>query len=356
MAITRVQHHIPAGTIDVFRIINGCGHAVELSSLGAGVLSVEVPDRYGHLANVALGYLDPADYLADGPCMGKIPGRYANRIARGELRIGSELFKLPVNNGPNHLHGGPDGFQNRIWMSEELSDGIRFTLLSPDGDSGYPGSLDAAVEYHWHDDDVLDVVLSACTDRPTAVNLTNHTYWNLRGADSGSVLDHTMLMKASRYLPTDDTLIPTGEIAGVEGTPMDFTVPKSLGRDIGTDFAALRFGKGYDSCWVVDGWLPGRFEPEVVALHDPESGRVLTVGTDQPGVQIYTGNWLDSSPLNRSGRSYRDYEGVAIEAQGFPDAPNHAESDGVRDAFPGQILFPGEIYRRRIRFAFSVAP
>ncbi len=350
MLITRIPRHTKFGEINIFRLSNAKGHAVELSSLGAGICSVEVPDKFGKVENIALSYSDPADYMADGPCLGKTPGRYANRIARGELRIGCQLFHLPINNGPNHLHGGPDGFQNKMWTAEELPDGVRFSLVSPDGDSGYPGELTVSVEYHWSDTDILDIVFAARTTRPTVVNLTNHTYWNLQGADSGSVLSHMLKLKASRYLPTDESLIPTGELAPVEGTPMDFLEAKPLGRDIYSDFPALRYGKGYDACWAIDQWAHGRFEEEAVVISDEVSGRVLTVGTDQPGVQIYTGNWLDGSPLNRSGRPYRDYEGVAVEAQGFPDAPNHT----LNSPFPSQLLNPGETYQRRIRFAFSI--
>lgn len=346
MKVTRITHPSPKGEIEVYRLDNERGGIVEVSSLGAGIRAVEVPDRDGKTANVALGYADPADYIADGPCMGKTPGRYANRIARGHLQIGCDVYQLDCNNGPNALHGGPDGFQNRNWVGEEIPGGVRFSLISPDGDEHYPGTLTATVEYRWSDDNTLDIRLTATTDRTTVVNLTNHTYWNLRGADSGSVLGHVMKMQASRYLPTDETLIPTGELAPVAGTPMDFTEARELGRDIEADFPALRFGKGYDACWAIDGWEPGRFAREAVRISDPVSGRVLTVGTDQPGVQVYTGNWLEGSPLNRDGRTYHDYEGVAVEAQGFPDAPNHP-------AFPSQLLKPGETYSRTIRFAFT---
>ncbi len=335
----------PKGEITVIRLTNSNGASVELSSLGAGILSVEVPDRDGKIENVALGYADPADYLADGPCMGKVPGRYANRIAKGHLLVDGRLSQLKVNNGPNHLHGGPDGFQNRIWDVELRPDGVRFSLVSPAGDENYPGELVAEAIYHWNDYNELSLELTAETDDPTVVNLTNHAYWNLRGADSGSALQHTLMLNASRYLPTDDTLIPLPEApADVDGTPMDFRTAKPVGRDIRKDFPALNYGKGYDACWVIDG-EDGRLK-EAAVLTDPESGRTLTVLTDQPGVQVYSGNWLDGSPKNRSGRSYNDYEGIAIEAQGWPDAPN-------RPDFPSQELRPGNLYRRRIVFKFG---
>ena len=336
----------PKGEITVVRLVNSNGAAVELSSLGAGILAVEVPDRDGKIENVALGYADPADYLADGPCMGKVPGRYANRIAKGHLLVDGRLSQLEVNNGPNHLHGGSDGFQNRIWDVECLPDGVRFSLISPAGDANYPGELAAEAIYRWNDDNELSLELTAQSDDPTVVNLTNHAYWNLRGADSGSALEHTLRLNAKRYLPTDDTLIPLPEApAPVEGTPMDFTKAKPIGRDLRKDFPALNYGKGYDACWVIDGYENGLLK-EAAVLTDPESGRTLTVLTDQPGVQVYSGNWLEGSPKNRSGRSYNDYEGIAIEAQGWPDAPN-------RPDFPSQELIPGDLYRRRIVFKFG---
>lgn len=347
MTITSSKFPSEAGEITVYRIENASGAAVELSTLGAGVLAVEVPDRDGKLENVCLSYADPADYMADGPCMGKCPGRYANRIAKGHLEVDGKTYQLAVNNGPNALHGGPTGFQNRIWDAEELPDGVRFTYRSADGEENYPGNLTAVAEYRWSDDNVLTLAFTAGTDAPTVVNLTNHAYFNLRGADSGSVLDHELTLRASKYLPTDDTLIPTADApAPVEDTPMDFRSSKKLGADIREDFPALVYGKGYDACWVIDK-ADGEYLADAAVLDCAETGRRLTVGTDQPGVQIYTGNWLAGCPKNRSGRSYGDYDGVAIEMQGFPDAPN-------RPDFPSQLLLPGAPYSRLIRFAFSL--
>lgn len=346
MKITRKTAPSPFGEITLFRIENESGASVMLSSLGAGIVEVNVPDRDGKIENVSLRYADPADYMADGPCLGKVPGRYANRIALGKLSVGGKDYQLAINNGPNALHGGPTGFMNRIWEAEEMADGVRFTYKAADGEENYPGALTAVAEYHWSDDDVLTLDLSATTDRETVVNLTNHAYFNLEGADAGSVLTHRMKLNASRWLPTDETQIPVGEMAPVEGTPMDFREFKEIGRDIKADFAALKIGKGYDHCWVTDGYEPGKMIEEVAVLEAPRSGRVLTVGSTQPGMQVYTGNWLAGCPLNCSGRSYDDYDGVAIEMQGFPDAPHHA-------GFPSQSLRPGEEYRHTIRFAFS---
>lgn len=337
----------PKGGITLFTITNSSGASVTLSSLGAGIVAVNVPDRNGTLADVALGYADPADYIADGPCAGKIPGRYANRIANGHLDIDGKIYTLPVNNGPNHLHGGPDGFQNRIWEVESFDDSsVTFGLLSPDGDSGYPGNLTVKAKYTWSDDNALYLTLQATTDAKTVVNLTNHCYWNLGGNNSGSVLDEHLQLFASRYLPTDSTLIPEGVAVAVAGTPMDFTEPKALGRDIKVPFPALVFGKGYDNCWVIDNHIPGVLSTAAI-LSDDRSGRVLEVETDQPGVQVYTGNWLAGSPANKDSRSYEDYDGVAIECQNFPDAPN-------KETFPSPYLEPGEVYVRHINFKFSV--
>ena len=333
--------------ITLYSLENSSGASVELSSLGAGIIAVRVPDKEGNIENVALSYGNPSDYMADGPCMGKIPGRYANRISKGHLDIEGEVYQLSINNGPNALHGGPSGFQNHIWDSEMIPNGVRFTYHSKDGEENYPGNLTVTAEYVWSEENVLTLTLKAKTDKTTVVNLTNHTYFNLDGADSGSVLKHRMKLKASKYLPTDETQIPTGEFAEVKNTPMDFMSLKELGKDINVDYVPLKIGKGYDHCWVIDEWEKGKFVEEAVVLEAAESGRVLTISSTQPGVQIYTGNWLSGSPQNCSGKSYDDYDGVAIEMQGFPDAPN-------KPGFPSQILKPGEEYKEIIRFAFTV--
>lgn len=333
--------------ITLYSLENSSGASVELSSLGAGIIAVRVPDKEGNIENVALSYGNPSDYMADGPCMGKIPGRYANRISKGHLDIEDKVYQLAINNGPNALHGGPSGFQNHIWDSEMIPNGVRFTYHSKDGEENYPGNLTVTAEYVWSEENVLTLTLKAKTDKTTVVNLTNHTYFNLDGADSGSVLKHRMKLKASKYLPTDETQIPTGEFAEVKNTPMDFMSLKELGKDINVDYVPLKIGKGYDHCWVIDEWEKGKFVEEAVVLEAAESGRVLTISSTQPGVQIYTGNWLSGSPQNCSGKSYDDYDGVAIEMQGFPDAPN-------KPGFPSQILKPGEEYKEIIRFAFTV--
>ncbi len=328
-----------------YRITNDSGAYVELSSVGAGIVSVMVPDRNGVLGDVALGYRDALSYFGDGPCMGKIPGRYANRIAKGHFTLDGKVYELPVNNGPNHLHGGPSGFQNQVWDSREKDGGVEFMYFSEDGEMGYPGNLKAVVRYEWSEENELKLILMAETDAPTIVNLTNHAYFNLNGEGSGDVLSHELKLNASEYLPTDETLIPLGETAPVAGTPMDFVNAKPVGRDIREDFPALKYGKGYDSCWVIDG-SAGETVRFAAELHSPESGRTLQVYTTQPGVQIYTGNWLEGCPEGKCGRSYHDYEGIAIECQRFPDTPNNPD-------YPSAVLRPGEVYHEAIIFAFS---
>lgn len=332
--------------IFLYTLTNCQGASVQVSSVGAGIVSVNVPDKNGVIADVVLGYPDPMSYFADGPCAGKIPGRYANRIAKGHFTLDGKEYELPINNGPNHLHGGPQGFQNQVWESRIHEDGVEFLYFSEDGEMGYPADLKAVARYEWSEDNELRLTLTATCDAPTIVNLTNHAYFNLNGEGSGDILSHLLQLNASEYLPTDETLIPLGESAPVAGTPMDFVVEKPLGRDIKEDFPALKYGKGYDNCWVIDGAEKGQLQ-EAATLYSPESGRVLTVSTTQSGVQIYTGNWLSGCPVGKCGRSYNDYEGVAIECQNFPDAPN-------KEDYPSPVLRPGEVYQQAIIFAFSV--
>ncbi len=334
---------------------NSSGASVTLTSIGAGVVSVVVPDKNGKLADVALGYRDEKSYFGDGPCSGKIPGRFANRIAFGKFTLEGREYSLAVNNGPNHLHGGPEGFSNKEWSivpNADPKDNGRIALfshLSPDGDEGYPGALKVSARYCWSEENVLSLEIRAESDRTTILNLTNHTYWNLAGENSGSVLEHELQLNATHWLPTDSTLVPTGEIAPVAGTPMDFLEPKKLGKEIKKEFPALIYGKGYDNCWVVDGWRQSRQGRllHIGTLSEKSSGRALEVYSTQPGVQVYTGNWLAGSPISKSGRSYNDYDGVAIECQNFPDAPNKKD-------FPTAILHKGEEYVEKIEFRFVI--
>lgn len=332
--------------IKKYKLTASDGAYVELSSLGAGIVSIVVPDRDGVLADVVLGYPDAESYFGDGPCAGKCPGRYGNRIAKGHFTLDGKTYTLPINNGPNHLHGGPDGFQNKVWESRQLGDNaVEFMYFSEDGEAGYPGNLKVTARYEWGDDHALKLTFTAVTDAPTVLNLTNHAYFNLSGFKE-NVLGHELCLAASEYLPTDDTLIPLGDSEPVAGTPMDFVNSKPIGRDIKADFPALNYGKGYDNCFVLDDYNPGQLE-RAAQLFCPSTGRELTVFTTQPGVQIYTGNWLDGCPAGKDGITYHDYDAVAIECQHFPDSPNQPD-------YPSTVLRPGEVFNEAIVFEFSV--
>ena len=331
--------------IFLYTLKNASGAYVKLCSVGAAIVSIVVPDKDGKMDDVVIGYNNPMDYFADGPCSGKIPGRYANRIALGKFSLDGEEYTLPVNNGPNHLHGGPKGFQNQVWDSRIADDAVEFMYFAEDGEAGYPGALKVVAHYAWAEDNSLKLVITAETDKPTVVNLTNHAYFNLDGEGSGSVLNHKLELNASQYLPTSDSLIPLGEPADVAGTPMDFVEAKRIGQDIEADFPALKYGKGYDNCWLIDGAMPGQLSA-AAELWAAKSGRHLEVLTTQPAVQIYTGNWLKGSPVGKCGRSYNDYDAVAIECQHCPDSPNHP-------AFPSTVLRPGEVFEEAIIWAFD---
>lgn len=329
----------------MIHLVNKSGSRVILTETGAGVVSIVVPDKHGIMGDVVLGYMDESSYSGDSPCSGKIPGRFANRIAEGKFVLDGKEYRLTLNHDKHHLHGGENGFADLKWKCEKQSDSsATFVLTSPDGDNGYPGVLHVTVKYTWSDNNELRIDISATTDTATVLNLTNHTYWNLAGEDSGSILDHNLQIAAEHWLPTDECLIPSGKIESVAGTPMDFRTMKSIGKDIGQDFQALKFGKGYDNCWI----LPKTTGLQKAAeLQDDISGRKLEVWTDQPAIQVYTGNWLAGSPTSKSGRSYNDYDGIAIECQNFPDAPNHPN-------FPSAVLRPGEKYEKTIIFKLGL--
>lgn len=345
MKITETQLPSQRGTVTLVEMVNASGASVKLSNLGAGIVSIVVPDREGRLTPVTMEYADPANaYFNDGPCLGKTPGRVAGRIANGKFTIDGNEYQLVVNNGPNHLHGGPTGFQNQLWNTEIVGDDtVRFTLTSEAGHEGYPGTLNVAVSYTWSDDNTLTVKYEGMTDAATPVNLTNHIYFNLHGLEKGNGLKQVLTINASHWLPTDEFLTPSGEIAPVQDTPMDFRTPKLIEQDIKSDFDALRFGKGYDNCWVLDN--PG-MDNVAVRLESPISGIALEVSTDNPSAVVYTGNWLAGCPAGVNGEVYQDYDAVAIECQGLPDAVNH-------ENFPSVVLRPGETYNRTIAFKFK---
>lgn len=345
MTIDLVKYDSSKGTITVYKLTNKNGAIVELSSIGAGIISIYVPDNNGTLNDIVLGYNNITDYIYDGPCAGKTAGRYANRIAKGQLIINKTLYQLNLNCGPNSLHGGREGFQNQNWDSEVIDNKIIFSYLSQDGEENFPGNINAKVIYEWTDDNTLIINYSATTDKVTVLNLTNHTYFNLKGYGKGSIFDHILQLNCSNYLPTDESLVPTGEFTNVKGTPMDFTEGKPLGQDINNNFSALKIGKGYDHCWVVDDYENKKLK-KIAVLSESTTGRELHISSTQVGVQVYTGNWLNDSPLGKNNEKHYDYCAVAIECQGLPDSPN-------KPNFPSQILRPGEIYQQTIEYSFK---
>ena len=329
-----------------YTLTNKSGASVVLSSVGAAIVAINVPDREGKLADVVIGYPKPESYFGDGPCSGKCPGRYANRIAHGKFTLDGVEYTLPVNNGPNHLHGGPEGFQNKDWESRQDGNAVEFMYFSADGEAGYPGNLKVVARYEWDDDNRLQLTFTAQTDKATVVNLTNHAYFNLDGEGSGTVLNHMLRLNASEFLPTTESLIPLGESVPVAGTPMDFVNAKPIGRDIKADFEPLRIAKGYDHCFVLDGWMEGQLV-EAAELWSEKSGRSVKIYTTQPGIQIYTGNYLEGCPEGMDGHVYHDYDAVALEGQHFPDSPNKPD-------YPTTVLRPGETYEQAIIWQFGI--
>lgn len=348
MKITLDITSTPKGDAAIIKLTNRHGASVVLSSVGAGIVEINVPDRDGNISDVILGYANIADYLYDGPTMGKTPGRYANRICHGHFTLDGKSYTLPVNCGPHHLHGGLEGFQNQLWKYDIGTDSVKFSLCSSDGDSGYPGTLNASVTYCWSDDNKLTIEYDAATDAPTPVNMTNHAYWNLDGEGAGSALHHRLKINASSYVETDETLQPTGTLREVKDTPMDFTEEKEVGRDINEDYDALKHGNGYDHCYAFDAYDPKGSQVIGAELYSPASGRRLVVRTTYPGMQLYTANWLTgSTPAGRHGADYHDYDAVALECQMYPDAPNHP-------SFPSAILRPGEKYHHVIIYELGI--
>jgi aldose 1-epimerase len=337
-------------TIDAIIFSNGRIH-VRVLTLGAIIQSLYVPDRDGKLDDVVLGYDSLGDYARDTRYFGAIVGRYANRIAGSQFALDGTTYRLPANDGVNHLHGGPDGFSHLVWAAEPFdgstSTGVRFTLTSPDGDSGYPGTLMVTATYTLTDANELVVDFTATTDRATPVNLSQHSYFNLAGHDRGDVLAHELTLAASRYTPVDSALIPTGELRDVSGTPFDFRRATPLGSRIHDDDEQLRIGKGYDHNFVLDR-APNSSTSFAARLCEPASGRVLDVHTTEPGLQLYTGNGLDDRAVGKEWRVYGKYGGVALETQHFPDSPNQPQ-------FPSAILHPGNELRSRTIFSFSTS-
>ncbi len=333
----------------LYTMTNQQGAYVKLTNLGAAIVAVGVPDKHGKIDDVALGYEEWSSYQGDGAAMGKSVGRYANRIARGRFTLDGADYHLAVNNGPNHLHGGPTGFANRLWEARVETDRVVFAYQSPDGEENYPGDLNVEACYDWGDDNALIITYYGRVDgKATILNLTNHVYFNLKGDGQGDILDHTLQLNASHFLPTDPTAIPTGELQPVEGTPMDFRTPHLIGQRIEQPYEHLTIGKGYDHCWAIDGWTPGQLTA-AGTLSEASTGRKIEILTTQPGIQIYTGNWLAGSPAGKHGQQYIDRSGVALECQLFPDTPNKPQFPGN-----GAVLRPGETYKQQIVYKFSL--
>ncbi len=330
-----------------YTMTNVHGESVVLCNYGGAVVELNVRDKDGSIADVVLGYDRWESYISDGPYMGKSVGRYANRIARGRFELDGKEYRLAVNNGPNSLHGGPTGIANRVWGARVEGNRVVFNYLSASGEEGFPGELHIEVCYDWDDDANLIITYFARSDQNTVISLTNHSYFNLMGHASGSILDtHSLQLNCHKWLPTDNTQIPTGKLDDVSGTPMDFLNPVVVGSRINDDYEPLKIGAGYDHCWAVDGYEDGSKILPVGELYCQQSGRRMSISSSLPGVQIYSGNWLGGSPQGKGGVEYVDRGGIAIECQAFPDSPNKPE-------FPSTVLQAGSIYEVAIVYSFS---
>jgi len=335
--------------VRVYTLKNAHGMEVRVIDYGGIILSLKVPDRNGHFADVVLGYDALADYERSSPYFGALIGRYGNRIARGRFTLDGQTYTLATNNGPNHLHGGVKGFDKVIWDAAPFQRGDSVGLLlrytSRDGEEGYPGTLQATVTYTLTNRNELIFDYQATTDRATPVNLTQHSYFNLAGDGAGDILGHVVTLNADRFTPVDSTLIPTGEVRSVAGSPFDFRTATAIGARIEEGDQQLRYGRGYDHNFVLN-----KGSDTLAALvYEPTSGRVMEIATTEPGVQFYSGNFLDGTLRGKHGVVYRHRYGFAMETQHYPDSPN-------KPAFPSTILRPGEQYRSRTTYTFTVQP
>jgi aldose 1-epimerase len=354
MTIAKQPYGVTADgkAVDEYTLTNAGGMVVKIINYGGILTSVEVPDRTGHLANVALGFNKFADWeTKNSPYFGALIGRFGNRIAGGRLKLEDVEHMLPINNGPNSLHGGIKGFDKQVWTATPLESGedvaLKLVYVSPDGEEGFPGTLTTTVTYTLTPMNALRVNYHAVTDRPTIVNLTQHVYWNLAGDGSGTIYDHLLQINASRFTPTDASLIPTGELAPVAGTPFDFRRLKAIGPGQRSNHPQIVAGRGYDHNWVLD--RPADDDTSLIQaarVYEPATGRTLEVWTTEPGIQFYAGNFLDGSVYGASGRAYRQSDGLALETQHFPDAPHHPH-------FPSTELRPGETYQSMTVFQFG---
>jgi aldose 1-epimerase len=347
--------HAPFGTtqegeaVELYTLKNANGLTAKVITYGAIIYSLETPDRAGHFTNVTANCAFLADYETKSPCFGAVIGRYANRIAHGQFMLEGSKVSLPLNAGPHHIHGGVRGFNKRVWGAEPIQGddfvGLKLTYISKDGEEGYPGRLVCTVTYKLNNQNEWTMDYTAQTDKTTVVNLSNHAYWNLAGAQSGTVLDHLLTVNADQYLLTDDALIPTGEIASVDGTPVNFRSPHRVGERM-HDIKDKQFGGGYDHCMVLHHKTPGDLML-CAKLSDPKSGRSMEVLTTEPGVQIFSANFGSGAFTGPRGYAYPRHLGLCLEAQHFPDSPNKPQ-------FPSTVLKPGETYRATTVHRFSV--
>ena len=334
--------------VELYTLTNKNGLNTGIMTYGGTVVSLNVPDKNGKLGDVVCGFDSVAEYEAKSPYFGCITGRYANRIAKGKFKLEGEDYTLVTNNEPNHLHGGTKGFDKIVWKAstEDTPRGpsVTFSHTSPDGDEGYPGNLSMEVTYTLTHNDELRIDYKATTDKATVVNLTNHSYFNLAGHGNGTILDHNLTLFCDKYTPTDATAIPIGELASVEGTPFDFRTATPIGKRIDSSHTQLQYGKGYDHNFVVNG-RPGGSPRRTAVVHDPKSGRVMEISTTEPGVQLYTGNFLDGL-AGKDGKTYVHRGALCLETQHFPDSPN-------QKAFPSVVLRPGNTYTHTTVHKFS---
>jgi aldose 1-epimerase len=341
---------MPDGTqIEAYTLTDGAVEAT-IITYGGIVVSLKTPDRNGNSADIVLGFDDLDGYVSNsnaakgGAFFGALIGRYANRIAKGQFMLDGKTYNLPINNPPNSLHGGPHGFNNQVWKGKEIPGGVELTYVSKNGEAGYPGTLTAVVRYTLAGGE-LKLDYSATTDKDTVVNLTNHSYFNLAGQGKGDVLGNMLTLQASKFTPVDAGLIPTGELKPVAGTPFDFTKSTAVGARIDADDEQIKLGHGYDHNWVLDS-KDGKVAP-AAEVYEPSTGRVLQVSTDQPGIQFYTGNFLDGTIKGKGGVSYGKRSALCLETQHFPDSPNHPD-------FPSTELKPKQKYHTVTIFKFSV--
>jgi aldose 1-epimerase len=335
-------------SVDLYTLTNSNGLEVRAMTYGGIIVSMRVPDRKGKLADIVLGHDDFDGYLVNPPYFGAIVGRYANRIANGTFTLDGVKYTLPKNDGQNTLHGGLIGFNKVIWEAKEFKNekgvGVAFNYLSKDGEEGFPGNLKVKVSYTLTNENQLIIDYEATTDKATPLNLTQHTYFNLAGEGNGDILAHEVMLNADRFTPADKTLIPTGEIRPVKGTPLDFTTPTAIGARINDNYEQLVIGHGYDHNFVIK--RKDNSLTLAARAREPNSGRVLEVFTTEPAVQLYSGNFLDGTLVGKQGHAYKKREGFCLETQHFPDSPNHPD-------FPSTILRPGTTFRSQTVFKFS---